>query len=82
MFNMAIDVKQVIIIMPGFLISFYMSLVHFYFMTAWFPVLQARKFGVRAAMPGFIARKLCPELIFVPVDFKKYTHYSNITRRG
>ena len=25
----------------------------------------ARKFGVRSAMPGFIARKLCPELVFV-----------------
>ncbi|KAF5180839.1 Dna polymerase kappa [Thalictrum thalictroides] len=42
---------------------------------------EARKFGVRAAMPGFIARKLCPELIFVPVDFKKYTHYSELTRK-
>ncbi|KAL4589418.1 hypothetical protein LXL04_002325 [Taraxacum kok-saghyz] len=34
---------------------------------------EARKFGVRAAMPGFIACKLCPDLIFVPTDFKKYT---------
>ncbi|XP_019251929.1 PREDICTED: DNA polymerase kappa isoform X2 [Nicotiana attenuata] len=42
---------------------------------------EARKFGVRAAMPGFIARKLCPELLFVPVDFQKYTHYSNLTRK-
>lgn len=42
---------------------------------------EARKFGVRAAMPGFIARKLCPKLIFVPVDFKKYTHYSDLTRK-
>ncbi|KFK35959.1 hypothetical protein AALP_AA4G060100 [Arabis alpina] len=42
---------------------------------------EARKFGVRAAMPGFIARKLCPELIFVPVDFTKYTHYSELTRK-
>ncbi|GFP88639.1 DNA polymerase kappa [Phtheirospermum japonicum] len=42
---------------------------------------EARKFGVRAAMPGFIARKLCPELIFVPVDFKKYTYYSDLTRK-
>lgn len=24
----------------------------------------ARKFGVRSAMPGFIARKLCPQLVF------------------
>ncbi|KAK1439970.1 hypothetical protein QVD17_05795 [Tagetes erecta] len=42
---------------------------------------EARKFGVRAAMPGFIACKLCPELIFVPTDFKKYTHYSDLTRK-
>ncbi|KAL5706788.1 DNA-directed DNA polymerase [Ranunculus cassubicifolius] len=42
---------------------------------------EARKFGIRAAMPGFIARKLCPELIFVPPDFKKYTHYSGLTRK-
>ncbi|KAG5548252.1 hypothetical protein RHGRI_013824 [Rhododendron griersonianum] len=43
--------------------------------------LKARRFGVRAAMPGFIARRLCPELIFVPVDFKKYTYYSDLTRK-
>ncbi|KAG9440513.1 hypothetical protein H6P81_020678 [Aristolochia fimbriata] len=42
---------------------------------------EARKFGVRAAMPGFIAKKLCPDLIFVPTDFKKYTHYSTLTRK-
>ncbi|CAN1821429.1 DNA polymerase kappa [Linum perenne] len=42
---------------------------------------EARKFGVRAAMPGFIARRLCPELIFVPPDFKKYTHYSELSRK-
>ncbi|XP_028767725.1 DNA polymerase kappa-like isoform X2 [Neltuma alba] len=42
---------------------------------------EARKFGVRAAMPGFIARKLCPELIFVPTDFKKYTYYSDLARK-
>lgn len=33
-------------------------------------------------MPGFIACKLCPGLIFVPVDFKKYTYYSDLTRKG
>ncbi|XP_043709969.1 LOW QUALITY PROTEIN: DNA polymerase kappa [Telopea speciosissima] len=43
---------------------------------------EARKFGVRAAMPGFIACKLCPELIFVPIDFEKYTYYSDLTRKG
>ncbi|XP_039614354.1 DNA polymerase kappa isoform X2 [Polypterus senegalus] len=33
---------------------------------------HARKFGVRAAMPGFIAKKLCPSLITVPLNFDKY----------
>ncbi|GAY48722.1 hypothetical protein CUMW_113870, partial [Citrus unshiu] len=42
---------------------------------------EARRFGVRAAMPGFIARKLCPELIFVPTNFTKYTYYSDLTRK-
>ena len=34
---------------------------------------HARKFGVRAAMPGFIGRKLCPGLVFVEPNFDKYT---------
>ncbi|KAJ0078279.1 hypothetical protein Patl1_37409 [Pistacia atlantica] len=42
---------------------------------------EARRFGVRSAMPGFIACKLCPELNFVPTDFKKYTYYSDLTRK-
>ncbi|KAI3679827.1 hypothetical protein L2E82_50936 [Cichorium intybus] len=42
---------------------------------------EARKFGVRAGMPGFIACKLCPDLIFVPTGFKKYTYYSDLTRK-
>ena len=29
----------------------------------------ARLFGVRAAMPTFIAKKLCPELILFKPDF-------------
>lgn len=45
-------------------------------------VIQARRYGVRAAMPGFIACKLCPDLIFVPINFKKYTYYSELTRQG
>lgn len=32
----------------------------------------ARKYGVRAAMPGFIAKKLCPHLVFVDCNFDKY----------
>ncbi|CAI5741331.1 unnamed protein product [Hyaloperonospora brassicae] len=32
----------------------------------------ARQYGVRAAMPGFIAKELCPELHFVPVNMEKY----------
>ena len=32
----------------------------------------ARKYGVRSAMPGFIAEKLCPNLKFVPGNYEKY----------
>jgi DNA polymerase kappa len=31
-------------------------------------------------MPGFIARKLCPHLVFVKTDFAKYTAASEETR--
>jgi DNA polymerase IV len=33
---------------------------------------EARKFGVRSAIPGFKARELCPELVFLPVRFDLY----------
>ena len=33
---------------------------------------EARKFGVHSAMSGVRARKLCPQLIFLPVNFDKY----------
>ncbi|KRX47222.1 Coronin-like protein cor-1 [Trichinella murrelli] len=37
---------------------------------------EARKFGVRAAMPGFIGKKLCPQLTIVPCNFEKYSAIS------
>jgi DNA polymerase-4 len=33
---------------------------------------EARKFGVRSAMPGFHARERCPHLVFLPVRFDLY----------
>lgn len=36
----------------------------------------ARKFGVRAGMPGFIARKLCPQLVIVSTNYEKYGRIS------
>jgi nucleotidyltransferase/DNA polymerase involved in DNA repair len=41
---------------------------------------EARKMGVRSAMPGFIGKQLCPELIFVKPNFDKYKQVSTITR--
>ncbi|XP_071167055.1 DNA polymerase kappa-like [Mytilus edulis] len=41
---------------------------------------HARKYGVRAAMPGFIGKKLCPELIIVPTHFDRYTDISKQVR--
>lgn len=33
---------------------------------------HARKYGCRSGMAGFVAMKLCPELICVPMNFPKY----------
>lgn len=41
---------------------------------------EARKWGVSAAMPGFIARKLCPRLVIVPLDYDKYLAASEQVR--
>lgn len=38
---------------------------------------EARKYGVRSAMPVFIARELCPNGIFVPVRMSRYKEISN-----
>lgn len=41
---------------------------------------EARTFGVRSAMSGVIARKLCPDLIFVKPRFDRYTEISKQIR--
>ena len=37
---------------------------------------QARAFGVRSAMPVARARRLCPQAVLVPPDFRRYTEVS------
>ncbi|MEL0645364.1 DNA polymerase IV [Olleya sp. Ti.3.14] len=42
---------------------------------------EARKFGVKSAMSGRLAIKLCPHLIFVKTDFERYKEISNKIRK-
>ncbi|MFO1069601.1 MAG: DNA polymerase IV [Geminicoccaceae bacterium] len=41
---------------------------------------EARRFGVRSAMPGALARRLCPELVFVRARFDAYRAASRTIR--
>jgi len=41
---------------------------------------EARKFGVRSAMPAVRAERLCPDAIFVPPDFVRYKDVSRHVR--
>jgi DNA polymerase-4 len=41
---------------------------------------EARKFGVRSAMPAVRAERLCPEAVFVPPDFARYKAVSRQVR--
>jgi DNA polymerase-4 len=41
---------------------------------------EARKFGVRSAMSGVVARKKCPHLVFVRPRFERYTEISKKIR--
>ncbi len=38
---------------------------------------EARAFGIRSAMPAVRARRLCPDVVFVPPDFESYKAHSN-----
>ena len=42
---------------------------------------EARKFGVRSAMSGYIAKRNCPELIFVRPRFDRYSEISKQIRK-
>jgi len=37
---------------------------------------EARRFGVKSAMPSVIAKRLCPNIIFLPGRFDRYEEYS------
>jgi DNA polymerase IV len=41
---------------------------------------EARRFGVRSAMPALRAEKLCPQAVFVPPDFARYKAVSRQIR--
>ena len=41
---------------------------------------EARRFGVRSAMPALQAERLCPTAIFLPPDFSRYRELSRRVR--
>ncbi len=41
---------------------------------------EARRFGVKSAMPAIRAERLCPDAVFVPPDFLRYRAVSRQTR--
>jgi DNA polymerase IV len=41
---------------------------------------EARRFGIRSAMPALRAEKLCPQAVFVPPDFARYKAVSRDIR--
>lgn len=41
---------------------------------------EARKFGVRSAMPAITAERMCPDAIFLPPDFTRYKAVSKAIR--
>lgn len=41
---------------------------------------EARKFGIHSAMPLRTAYRLCPEAVFLPVDYREYSRVSQIIK--
>jgi DNA polymerase-4 len=41
---------------------------------------EARRFGIRSAMPAVRAERLCPDAVFVPPDFPRYRAVSRTAR--
>jgi DNA polymerase-4 len=41
---------------------------------------EARRFGVRSAMPAIRAERLCPNAVFLPPDFPRYRAVSRLAR--
>ena len=41
---------------------------------------EARRFGIRSAMPAISAERLCPDAVFVPPDFVRYKAASQAAR--
>src|ERR1700732_4845486 len=41
---------------------------------------EARRYGIRSAMPAVRAERLCPEAIFIPPDFVRYKAASSAVR--
>lgn len=41
---------------------------------------EARRYGIRSAMPAVTAERLCPEAVFVPPDFTRYKAVSERVR--
>ncbi|TLD21257.1 hypothetical protein PspLS_09110 [Pyricularia sp. CBS 133598] len=41
----------------------------------------ARTFGCRSGMAGFVAKKLCPDLVFIKPNFEKYTAKAQEVRK-
>lgn len=41
---------------------------------------EARRFGIRSAMPLRVAWRLCPEAVFLPVDYREYARISAVIK--